>query len=730
MKMSVDQALRKARSLPADEAVAIYREMLERFPANRRVRQELESLIRPAIRNAPGAELDRIAALYQQRRVGEALDRAADLLARFPDCEILNNIAGAICAALGHRDHALFHYDRAIRLAPDYFEAHNNRGVVLNDAGRYDEAIGSFDTAIALHPNNPEAYMNRGIALRRLRRLDAALASVSAAIGLDPGSAEGHNNRGNILVDLTRFDEALDAFDRVIALRPGFAEAFVNRGNALLGLQRFEEAVASYGQAIALAPGQINAYNNSGSVLRRLKRFDEALACHRRALELDPGSALAQAEIRNLEAHMCLWREDGSDLDPVLLGTGDQVFPPFYMLNFEDSPERQLLCARNWAAAKYGPGRVVDFGARPASDRIRVGYFSADFHNHATMYLMARMFELHDRSRFEIHAFSYGPQIDDDMRRRVMAGVDHFHAVGPLSDEDVAALARAEGLDIAVDLKGHTENARPGIFAQRAAPAQAHLLGFPGTSGTDFIDYIIVDRTIVPPEHQAFFTETLAYLPNSYYPTDDQCRISDRQFTRAELGLPEDGFVFCSFNNSYKIKRPEFDIWMRLLDRVPGSVIWLLGDNAWAVANLRAQAEARGIATDRLVFAERMPLADHLARHRHADLLLDTFMVNAHTTATDALWAGLPVLTMRGNSFVASVAASVLQGLDMPELITATPDAYEARALEIATDPALLAALKAKVARNRTTTSLFDSARYTRDVETLFEQMVSARRSS
>lgn len=725
MKMSVDQALRKARSLSSEEAELLYREMLARFPANKRLQHELRELSRPAIQNAPGADLEAILALYRQGRGAEAADRAAVTLALFPHCEILANISGAIMASLGRHDEAIRLYDKAIELAPDFFEAYNNRGIALNDHGRSEEALQSFDMAIRLHADNLEAYLNRSIALRRLRRLDEALASADRSVKLGPKCAEAYNARGNTLLDLGRVDDALAEFDMATGLKPGLAEAHVNRANALTMLKRPDEALASYERAIAMAPAQINAHNNRGSLLRRMKRLDEALASHRRALDIAPASALAQAEARNLQAHMCLWEDEKANGGPSPLGTGTDAFQPFYMLGFEDSLERQLLCARNWAAAKYGPGRTLAPRRRAAGAPIRVGYFSTDFHNHATMHCMARLFELHDPSRFEIHIFSYGPDIEDEMRKRLTDAVARFHPVAHLSDEDIARLARTQGIDIAVDLKGHTQDARLGIFARSAAPVQVGFLGFPGTSGSDFIDYVIADETVIPPERQHFFSEKIAYLPNSYYPTDDRCAVSDRRFSRAELGLPEDGFVFCSFNNNYKITPDAFDIWMRLLARVKGSALWLLQDNDWAADNLRREAQARGISPDRLVFAERMSAADHMARHVHADLFLDTFKVNAHTTATDALWMGVPVLTKLGESFVARVAGSLLHALDMPELVTPSAAAYEQRALEIATDPAALAALKAKLADRRMSSPLFDSAGYTRDVEALYERLVA-----
>ncbi|RVT94358.1 tetratricopeptide repeat protein [Sphingomonas crocodyli] len=723
MKMSVDQALRKARSLSAEEAQALYAEMLARFPANKRLRDAAQEAARPKIVSAPADELEKVVSLYQQGRLTIALDAAADLLTRFPNCEILNNIAGAISAGLGRFEQAIRHYDRAIDLAPDYFEALNNRGNALNDHQRTDEAIASFDQAIKLNPNYAEAHMNRGIALRRAKRFEDALAAGTRSIKLNPACAEAYNNRGNALIAIGRLDAALVDFDEAIALRPNFAQALVNRGNALMLMTRLEEALESFDAAIAIDPIHVHAHNNRGGVLRRLKRLDEALESHKRAAKYSSGSALAAAEARNLQAHMCVWSNDAFDAGMTQIGSGEEAFPAFYMLAFEDSPQRQLLCSRNWTAKEYGAGRTVAFPKHPASTRIRLGYFSADFHNHATMMLIARLFELHDRDRFEIHAFSYGPDQQDEMRQRLVANVDAFHQVNGAEDAAIAKLARDKGIDIAIDLKGHTHGSRLGIFAHRAAPVQVTYLGYPGTLGTDFIDYLIADEVIVPTEYRRFYSEEIAYLPNSYQPNDDRREISDRVFTRAELGLPENGFVFACFNNNYKITAAEYDIWARLLRQVEGSVLWLLKDNEWAADNLRREIVARGISADRLVFADRMHPADHLARHVHADLFLDTFMVNAHTTASDALWAGLPVLTKLGRSFVARVAGSLLHAVGLPELVTESPADYERRALEIATDPDMLAALKQKLAANRATAPLFDAPRYTRDIEALYERI-------
>ena len=728
MKMSVDQALRKGRTLcrsgAIEDAERVYREVLARFPTNRRLLDELDALSRPRIANPPQAELDALVALHGQRRLDEALGHANRLLEAYPHGEILCNIAGVLNAELGRHDAAIVHYDHAVELAPDYHEAHNNRGNALREAKRLDEALASFDTALRLKGDYAEAHMNRGITLYRLKRLEDALASYGKAVRLNPARAEAYNNRGNALLDLKRHDEALADFDKAIGIRPAYADAYVNRGNALRALDRREDAVASYDRAIALMPALAEAHNNRGGVLKTIKRLDEALDSYETALRLKPDYAMPLSEIVNLRAHLCDWTNMAERRATLsALAMNGEAVPPFFMLNIADDPARQLACARTWTAERHGRARPVDFGPRSPDARIRIGYFSADFHNHATMCLMGKMLELHDRSRFEIHAFSYGVNVEDRMRKRLLRTVDAFHDVGELDDGSVAELARSRGIDIAVDLKGHTENSRSGIFAYRAAPVQVNYLGYPGTMGADFMDYIIADGIIIPEEDEKYYSEKVIRMPHSYQVNDDQRDLSAKKYSRADVGLPADGFVFCCFNNNYKISPAEFDIWMRLLAKVEGSVLWLLGDNEWAIANLRRQAEARGIDPARLVFAERVTVAEHLARHVCADLFLDTFNVNAHTTASDALWMGLPIVTKLGASFVSRVAGSLLHAVGLPELVTDTAEAYERLALDLATDPAHFAATRAKLAGNRLTTPLFDTERFTRDIEKVYERL-------
>lgn len=677
--------------------------------------------------NAPQEDLNAVVALYSRGRLDDAMARAIDVVARHPGCEIAHNIAGAVAGAARRHEEAVNFYDRAVALAPDYVEAFNNRGNALKELGRHQAALASFDAAIALAPDYAEAHLNRAIVLRLEKRFDEAIAANGAAIRCNPGLLQAYSNRGNIFQELYRFHDALADYDRALQLDPGFAIAHVNRGNVLRNLDRPEDAVGSYDRAIALAPGLAIAHRNRGSVLKELKRLDEALASFEQALALDPADTIALSEAAMLRAQMCCWGAPDRAGELVARVRKGEGAPPFHLLAFADDAALQLANARVWADRHFPRKGTAPAVLRAAGDRIRIGYFSADFHQHATMALMIGMLERHDRSRFEIHAFSYGPDAGDAMRRRVAAAVDMFHDVRNLGDEAAARLARDQGIDVAVDLKGYTEHTRLGIFAWGAAPCQVAFLGYPGTSGTDYIDHFVADQVTVPQASAAWFSEAVLRLPRCYQVNDDARALSALPVTRESLGLPEQGFVFCCLNSSYKITAAEFAIWMRLLGRVENSVLWLLDDNRWATANLRREAKARGIDPERLVFAGRVPMDRHLARQRCADLFLDTFAVNAHTTASDALWAGLPVLTRLGESFAARVAGSLLHAIGLPELATDSAASYEALAFELATDRTRLASLRARLAANGAATPLFDTRLFTHDFEQAVEALAASR---
>jgi predicted O-linked N-acetylglucosamine transferase (SPINDLY family) len=660
------------------------------------------------------------------KRFGEALASYDRALALRPNhAESLNN-RGATLRALKRSDDALASYDQAIAARPDYADALNNRGNICTELGRYEEAIASYDRALVARPNYAEALNNRGIILNELKRYDEALTSLDRALSIQPNNAQMHNNHGIALLGLKRFDEALAGFDRAIAARSDYAEALNNRGIVLHELGRADEALESYERAVTARPDYAEALDNRGGILVELRRFKEALESFERALTAKPDDPHAFSGAANCALNLCDWNRSTQfkSMLPDRIHDRKASLPPFILLGYTDDPALQLQGARNYVNQTVPPApRQFWTGQTWRHDRLRVAYLCADFRAHPGAYLLGGIIEMHDRSNFEVIGISVGPDDRSVLRQRLAAAFDVFHDVRTSSDEEIAKLLHELQVDIAIDRDGHTRESRPGILAYRPAPIQASFLGYAGTTGTRFIDYIVADKFVAPFEHRQFYSEQIVHLPDCYQANDYKRGIGAHTPTRREVGLPEHGFVYCCFNNNWKITPAVFDVWMRLLHRVEGSVLWLFRDNEGAQENLCREATRRGIDPSRLVFAERLPNDLHLARHRLADLFLDTFPCNAHTTGSDALWVGLPVLTCIGRTFAARVAASLLHAVGLPELIVADLGEYEALALKLARDPALLADTKAKLQRNLTTHPLFDTGRFTRGLEAAYRTM-------
>jgi predicted O-linked N-acetylglucosamine transferase (SPINDLY family) len=666
----------------------------------------------------------------ERQRFDDAVASYDKAIALQPDCaEAFHNRGNALRELKQHAA-AVASYDRAVALKPDYAEAYLNRGLALSDLNQREAAIASYDKAISIRPDSADPYYNRGNELRSLVRYEEALSSYDKAVSLQPGFADAHLNRGGVLVELHRYTAALTSYDKAIAVRPDYAEAHFNRAGALQHLGQYAAAVASYDTAISIRPNHAPTHANRGRALRELKRYEAAIASYDTAISLDADSTALHAVRRHIKLQVCDWADWEADVSKITAGirSGTAAPNPFYVLTLSDSAALQRRAAENWVLEESPPNvplgeipkPLVNIPNPSRSDRIHVGYFSADFHDHATSYLIAQLFELHDRSRFRVTAISFGPDSHGPMRKRLRAACDEFIDVRGRSDAEVALRARNMGIDIAVDLKGFTQDHRAGIFARRTAPVQVNYLGYPGTMGAPYMDYLIADRVLVPAASQSHYTEKIIHLPHSYQVNDARRRIAEKVFTRAELGLPPTGFVFCCFNNSYKILPPTFDRWMRLLVRVPDSVLWLLADNPTAVGNLWREASARGVDPRRLVFADRLDLPHHLARHRAADLFIDTLPCNAHTTASDALWAGLPVLTCVGEALAARVAASLLTAIGLPELIASTLGQYEELAVHLATHPEQMAEIRRRLSENRLVAPLFDTPLYTRHIEAAF----------
>ncbi|HUI97529.1 MAG TPA: tetratricopeptide repeat protein [Xanthobacteraceae bacterium] len=664
---------------------------------------------------------------YQRGDGAEAVRLIDRAIAAKPDVSAAHNSRAAALNGLKRFTEAVASCDRAIALDPTNAEALSNRGLALVELERFDDALASCERAVALRPDLPEAFNNRGNALKELERFEEALASYSQAIALRPDYADGFNNCANALIGLKRFAEALDCCQRAIALRQDLAEAYYNRGIALHELKRHEEALASYDQALALRPDYPEALVNRGTALTDLKRCEAARDSYARALGLAPEHEYLAGMHLFAKMRICDWTDfdrDCAHLARAVAG-GTATALPFHLLPWSADPAVQLACAGRFVASRHPPAPAPLWrGERYAHERIRVAYLSADLRDHPVSLLAAGLFEQHDRSRFEVTAISHGPDAPSPMRARLTAAFDRFIDAEALSDADVAQRLRELEIDIAVDLNGFTEGLRPDVLARRPVPVQVNYLGYAGTMGGRYWDYILADRFVVPDDCRRFYAEQVVALPHAFMVTDAGRKISDPAPTRAQAGLPESGFVFCCFNNSYKITPDVFDVWMRLLGKIEGSVLWLAAADASATDNLRREAQARGIAPDRLIFAPKVPLnEDHLARLGLADLFLDTRCYNAHATAADALWVGLPVLACAGASFASRVAGSLLAAVGLPELITYSLADYEALALRLAGDRMRLAALRQALARNRLTHPLFDTGRFVRDLEAAYTVM-------
>ena len=730
-----------------DDAEAAYRAVLTRQPDAAEVlhsmgvlqaqRQNLTEAVEWMGRAAeadPGhitAHVNRGNLLRALGRMEEALVGYDHALAIEPGHREAGLKRCALLTGLGRMEEALAGYERVLAAAPEDLEALFNQGVVLVALDRLGEAVASYDRALAIKPDFVEVLNNRGIALWKNRRCDLAVADYDLALTIRPDYAEAHHNRGIALAYMKRRAEALASYDCAVACKPEYVDAWSNRGTLLAEMGRQDEALASYDRALEIKPDFAEALNNRAGIFRKMGLYERSAQDYSRLLELNPGYEHASGNRLYADALVCKW-PGFLDSQAALLNAvqqGDAVALPFQAAVLLDSGAAQLMCARSFTSRKYpAAAKPLWSGERYRHERIRIAYLSADFHLHATSHLMAELFERHDRERFEVSAWSFGPETGDAMRARLRSAFEHFNDVRDASDDEVAARLRTAEVDIAVDLKGYSKGSRPAIFARRVAPIQVNYLGYPGTTGADYMDYIIGDAEVIPEGHEAYYSEQVVRLPDSYQVNDSKRVITGQMSGRSAAGLPACGFVFCCFNNNYKITPEVFEVWMRLLQRVEGSVLWLLEDNAAASRNLGLEAEVRGVDGGRLVFAPRVLPPEHLARQRLADLFLDTLPCNAHTTASDALWAGLPVLTCRGQSFAGRVAASLLRAVGLPELIADDLAGYEALALKLATVSGELAALKARLVQNRLTHPLFDIDRYRRHLETAYVTMVEQQR--
>ena len=702
-------------------------------------------------------------ALQRAGRLAEAEALYLKALATDEDFHPALHLMGVIRLHQGRAAEALPYIERALRLQPGVPDTLANYGIALQGAGRHAEALRALERVCQLTPGDSRAWSDRGALLAQLGRNDEALADFERAVALDPGNENAWNNRGLILVALRRAEEALQSYERVLRLRPGYVEARNNRGLALRALGRADEALAEFERVLRERPDHAGALVNRASVLWTGGAVDEALRSYERALAIEPKLPEALASRAN-----CLWTRRGdvagalADLERLLalrpdypyargnllhmrmhagdwralsraraaldagVRAGARVVEPHAYQGLSSSPADLLAAARIHTLDKYPPQPPL-CRQRRRTGKIRLGYLCGEFRSHATMHLAVGLFEHHDRARFEVIAFDNSRDDESAMRRRALSAFDRFVPIQTLADREAARLIAGEELDILVDLNGYVGALRTGVLAHRPAPLQVSYLGYPGSLGAEYVDYILADAEVIPAGAEQFFTEKVVRLPGSYQ-INDGTRARPAPATRAAHGLRETDFVFCNFNVSYKITPEMFALWLRLLENVPASVLWLLEGNPLFAANLRGETARAGVDPARLVFAPAMEHAQHVARLALGDLFLDSLPCNAHTTASDALWAGLPLITCRGGTFAGRVAASLLRAVGLAGLITDDPDAYQALALTLARDRALLQSYRERLTRDPARLPLFDTVRSTRRIEAAYEEMMERRR--
>ena len=597
--------------------------------------------------------------------------------------------------------------------------------IALHQQGQIGQAEAIYLQLLQIDSRNADVLHLLGVIAIQTGQYIRAVGMIDKAIEINPNAAIYYSNRGNVMEKLKQLEAAVASYEKAIELKPDFAEAYSNRGNVLQELKQFEDAVASYNKAILLKPDYANAHYNRGNALKELKQLEAAVASYDKAIELKPDFEYLFGKRLHLKMHLCDWQEFERNVSELSLKTQSnaKASPCFPLLALPIRLAEQRITAETWCADKYpfnpSLGPIIKSARK---SKIRIGYYSADFYTHPVSILSVGLFEHHDKSKFELIAFSFGPETQDEIRGRIKNAFDKFIDVSSLGDKKVAALSRDLGVDIAIDLGGYTQNCRTGIFSFRAAPIQLSYVGYLGTMGACYYDYLIADRTLIPIKSQTYYCEKIVYLP-SYQVNDNKQEIPVEALSRQELNLPSSGFVYCCFNANFKITPSTFDGWMRILNAVPESVLLLYTDISTAAKNLKLEAEKRGVNPERLIFGAKLIRSQYLARCRSADLFLDTLPYNAGATASDALWAGLPVLTCMGESFASRYAASMLFAIGLPELVTETQTEYEALAIELATNPAKLKAIKVKLEKNRLTTSLFDTAVFTKHIETAYSKM-------
>lgn len=726
-------------------AESLYRRVLEEEPENTEAMQGLATVCHQRGRPDEALALFRRAiALDPDSRVadqqlGRLLERRGDaagaticyrraLRLRPLDATAYADL-GRSLGSQGEAAEAVACCRRAVELAPGEAWTHTALGNALIQQGAAEDALACYQRAMAIQPDLAEAHSNAGEALRRLGRLAEAVAVCERALALEPGLAEAHNHLGNALREEGRLEQAIAHFEQALQLKPNSPEIHNNLAIALQDQGYMTEAIEHYQRALQLNFGLTDVYRNLGNLgvaLAQSGRVADAIAALQRALALQPDYPEALIQLAHLNAELCDWRRRQEEEAQVLnvMRRCPGIVPPFNLQAQQSTPADQLLCAQEWSR-RIAPRQSAGFthDRSTAQRKIRLGYLSADFRDHPVAWAIAGIIDRHDRARFEVLGYSYGPDDASTLRRRLETAFDRFIDLRAAGNEEAASQIYGDQVDILIDLTGYTSLCRPQILVSRPAPVQVNFLGFLGTMGAGFIDYLIADAFIVPSLQSPHFSEKIVCLPGGWWPAEIEWEMAAEAPTREAYGLPEDAFVFCCFNTSYKIAPPVFDVWMRLLRTTRHSVLWLAAAGDVVQNNLRREASLRGVSPERLVFAPREPMAGYLARHRRADLFLDTLPYNAVGTAYHALLAGLPVLTCAGETFAGRTAGSMLLAVGLPELVTVSLEEYEHLAIRLTQEAGLLAGIRTKLADARSQAPLFDVERATRELEAAYAFM-------
>jgi len=659
-------------------------------------------------------------------RLNEASQLYHEILSLDKNHDEALHLLGIIAAQTGDYEQSILKITSAISINPTHAPYYCNIGNAYFSVKNYEVALSYYDQAIRLKHNYAEAYSNRGNALKEIRRLELAIQSYDKAIILNPQYADAYYNKGITLYEMMKTKEAIDAFKMTICLDAQNEEAFYNLGVAQHQFGEFENAIISYTRAISLRINYIESYCGRGHAFRALKRFAESAADFKKAIEIDPKYEFVKGYLLHSQALSCDWQGMPELIEQICqeISAGAKVIDPFSWQAVTHSIDSLMRCSKIYAASKHPSCQSFSHSlTKTDSSKIKIGYVSGEIGDEATSHLLVGVLEKHNKDRFEVLCFDNGYNDRSDLRRRIENSVKNVFPITNLDDNEASKLINTQKVDILINLNGYFGHQRNNIFSKRPSPIQVNFLGFPGTLAADYIDYIIADKIVLPVEEQIFYFEKVIYMPHSYQPNDRDRIIGEDSGPRSKHGLPPDKFVFCCFNNSYKITQDVFDVWMNILKSIKNSVLWLLEDSPITSSNLKNQAYIRKVDPMRLIFAPRVGYKDHLARHKFADLFLDTLPCNAHTTASDALWAGLPILTCSGKTFPGRVTHSLLSAIRLPELVTHTLDEYQNRAIELASDSTQLVALKDMLKTSVVDAPLFNTESYTLALEESFEKI-------